>query len=367
MLAARSLAEIQALFISALERSNSPLNDLTPGSVLNSLARAVSIVQLEQDLRLSEAERRQDLLSASGADLDLLARNYGIQRVQGQQARGRVLAAVRSNIAVTSVNLEPGTILTEPTTGFQYIVNIDDVIRLSVFTLTSVPVVAAQVGSDYNLPSGTRLVLTESTGAITQLSVDFYVGTERTADGTFCGEISNGVAPEQEESLRLRIIERRRSQSGNSPSEIRTQLLQAGLVEDAWVRTKGCGLAEVLVRSKQDLSGGQIQELKQQIAPFLPLGVIVAVGNVRSQLIDLSIEITPFAETPLQDLDNRIKTLIQMYFQELDLGESFFPDQLLAMLRPLGQRVVLLNPTQTISTGEYQILQLNRLSLTYAT
>ncbi|MGG6283666.1 baseplate J/gp47 family protein [Leptolyngbya sp. AN03gr2] len=320
-------------------------------------------MQLEQDLRVSAVERKSNLTLAAGSDLEVLAGSLEIQRVAGAPARGTVLGVVRPNAAQSNVVVEPGAVLTNTSTGLQYIVNTNAPLTLTVLGLVPFSVVAAESGAEYNLAPGIRLSLTDSAG--TQASADFYVGYERKSDGTYCGSIDFGSDPETDESLRIRLIERYRGHAANTPNEIKSRLLQASIVNRAWVRTVGCGLAEVLIESDQPLTTSQSETLKNQIAPFMPVGTLVTLGNVETKKIDMAIEVVAFNETSLQDLDARLKTTLNLYLQDLEIGETFFPNDLTGLLRPFARSVKVIAPEKAVSTSSYQVIQLNNLSIKY--
>src|SRR4028119_466754 len=110
---ARTVAQILTSMRDSL--LGTPISNFSPYSNIYILYRAVAITLAEQDSLIEGMLSGFHLATASGGDLDRRARDYGITRLAGTGASGWVLAN-----STEAVLLQPGALLTDPTSRYQY-------------------------------------------------------------------------------------------------------------------------------------------------------------------------------------------------------------------------------------------------------
>lgn len=182
------------------------LSNFSPYSNVYALYRAVAIAVAEQDSLIEGMLSGFHLGTATGVDLDKRASDYGLTRLLGVGGKGWVLA--RSSEGVL---LQPGALLTDPTSRYQY-----EVFQ-STYVGVEVPIyVQATSGtSSSNLPPG--IYLTSSFYP----SMSFMVGRYRdTTTGTPVGAIDGGTDRESDTALRARLLQHLRNRSTSNRDSI---------------------------------------------------------------------------------------------------------------------------------------------------
>ena len=205
-MAPRTIAQILTSMRDSLV--GSVLSNFSPYSNTYILYRAVAIAIAEQDSIMDGLLSGFHLGTATGTDLDKRANDYGITRLAGIGARGWVLAR-----STEGVLLQVGTLLTDPTSRYQYEV----LQRTYVGVGVEVPIYVQSTSgtSSSNLPAGTNLT------SSFYPSMSFTVGKYRdTSTGVPVGDIGGGTDREGDDSLRARLLEHLRNRSTSNRDSI---------------------------------------------------------------------------------------------------------------------------------------------------
>lgn len=351
----RTIEEIEQRYAAALTALNSPVNDLSPGSVLSTLIRAFSTVQLETELRYQESTKTFNLSTASGDDLDQYAALYGLLRKEGRRASGFILTSLNQG----SFILNPGFELVNLRTGEVYLVNTAGPVTISSVTETAVPIIAFNPGASGNLGSGSALV------PLSPAPSDFraFVGNERKADGTFCGALVDGQDLESDADLRNRVSASLNNRSSSTPEAVRQELLTLPLVRNAWARTLSPGVVEVLVRGEGTFNQSQLDLISARLNAILPVGIFAVLTPVRPLEIDVRMTVSPFPQTSLDELDRQLRQVTANYFITLGFGDPFLPESLQRLLSPLVRSLSI--DGEIITPRQNQTLELGALNISY--
>jgi hypothetical protein len=203
---ARTVAQILTSMRDSL--AGTVLSNFSPYSNIYILYRAVAIALAEQDSLIDAMLSGFHLATATGADLDRRASDYGITRLAGNGARGWVLAK-----STEAVLLQPGALLTDPTNRYQY--EVTQRAYLGVGIEVPVYVQSTTGSSGSNLPAGTYLTSTFYP------SITYVVGRYRdTSNGSPVGAIDGGSDREADTGLRARLLQHLRNRSTSNKDSI---------------------------------------------------------------------------------------------------------------------------------------------------
>lgn len=205
-MASRTIAQILTSMRDSL--LGGPLSNFTPYSNVYALYRAVAIAIAEQDSLIEGMVSGFHLGTATGADLDKRANDYGLSRLAGGGAKGWVLAQ-----SSESVLLQGGVLLTDPTSRYQY--EIPQRVYVGVGVEIPIYVQATSGTSSSNLPPGTYLT------SSFYPSMRFVVGRYRdTSTGAAVGAIEGGSDRESDASLRARLLQHLKNRSTSNRDSI---------------------------------------------------------------------------------------------------------------------------------------------------
>lgn len=184
------------------------LSNFSPYSNVYILYRAVAIALVEQDSIIDGMVSGFHLATATGADLDKRANDYGLTRLSGSGAKGWVLAK-----STESVLLQAGTLLTDPTARYQY--EVKEKVYVGVGVEVPIYVQSTSGTANSNLPAGTNLT------SSFYPSMTFVVGRYRntSTDGTV-GEVGGGTDREDDASLRSRLLQHLKNRSTSNKDSI---------------------------------------------------------------------------------------------------------------------------------------------------
>lgn len=203
---ARTVAQILTSMRDSLV--GGPLSNFSPYSNIYILYRAVAIALAEQDSLMEGMLSGFHLATAMGSDLDRRASDYGITRLAGNGARGWVLAK-----STDVVLLQPGALLTDPTSRYQY--EVTQRAYLGVGVEVPIYVQSTSGSSGSNLPAGTYLT------SYFYPSITFMVGRYRdTSNNSPVGEIDGGSDRETDADLRGRLLQHLRNRSTSNKDSI---------------------------------------------------------------------------------------------------------------------------------------------------
>lgn len=206
IMAPRTVAQILTSMRDSLV--GGPLSNFSPYSNVYALYRAVAIAVVEQDSLIEGMLSGFHLGTATGMDLDKRASDYGLMRLVGVGAKGWVLARSSENVL-----LQPGTILTDPTSRYQYEVSQSTYVGVGVEVPIYVQSTSGTVAS--NLAPGTYLT------SSFYPSMSFTVGRYRdTSTGAAVGAIEGGTDRESDTSLRVRLLQHLKNRSTSNRDSI---------------------------------------------------------------------------------------------------------------------------------------------------
>lgn len=345
----RTLEQIEQSFIAALAKENSPVDDLSPGSVLNALIRSISTLVLEQENRLDELRQSLNPLTAKGGYLDEYAQAmFNLARKDGTLARGTVLLSTSSeaNLAVPKA-----TILTEINTALQFITVEDSVVSNVADAITNV--VSATLGEENNLPAGTTLYANNFP------NISFTVGFERRPDGTVCGNLSGGQTQESDILLRQRVAEYR---NGLGPT-LESTILSYLLIDYAWVKTRAPGFVHVYLDMDGEVTEDFQEELRDLVAPFLSPGTFITFEKITLRPIDINLQIIPLTNT---NPDEQIRLALQKYFGSVEPGSLITPLEITSVVQPYVSGLSLVAPSTSVQMLPQQIPSISDLYICYS-
>lgn len=203
---ARTVAQILTSMRDSLV--GTALSNFSPYSNVYILYRAVAIALAEQDSLIEGMLSGFHLATATGADLDRRANDYGITRLSGNGARGWVLAK-----STEAVLLQAGALLTDPTNRYQYEVTQRAYLGAGIEIPIYVQSTSGSRGS--NLPAGTYLT------SSFYPSITFLVGRYRdTSNGSPVGAVDGGSDREVDSDLRGRLLQHLRNRSTSNKDSI---------------------------------------------------------------------------------------------------------------------------------------------------
>lgn len=356
----RSLSQIQQEFLQAVVTQGTALSDVSTGSVLFTLGRAFSQVQLQTDLQLLELFGDFYLNTAFGLALEQKAADYGLTRKPGEYASGFVLGISRTE----GFSLEPGTVLTEPLSGLQFEVVSDQFAPISAFAETKLPVRATKVGVLGNLTTATKLISpTYPQGA-------FIVGSHRTSAGEPCGSLQNGLNAETDEELRSRVQRVILFSRSSTEEAIRSALLQEQTVPWVALRYPKPGIIQIWIDNPTTLSAAELERLRQVVLPLKPAGIPVLTSHQAERLLtDINIQVLPTQTVDLQTLTDLLIGLTQTYLLNLSLGETFSREGLLRTFASVSGilSVEITQPATDVIPESLQVVRSQNLRVTYET
>ncbi|EKQ70409.1 putative phage Mu protein gp47-like protein [Leptolyngbyaceae cyanobacterium JSC-12] len=360
MVQPRTLTEIQQEFFQALLSQSTALNDVRQGSILFSLSRALSAIQVQSDLQLSELANDYFLNTARGSTLDLRASDFGITRKSGVAATGFVLVISRTE----GFTLQPNTILTDPITSLQFEVTAATAIPVSAFTEVKVPIKATLAGVSGNVEAGTRLISPVYPQGL------FTIGSHRTSAGSPCGDLQNGTNEETDEELRRRVQVNLLHSRSTTEQAIRNALLAEITVPWVSLRYPKPGIIQIWVDNPSSLPASELERLRQIVLPLRPAGIPVVTAHQATRLLtDISIQVYPEKTTNLQELTGKLQGIVSNYLLKLSLGQTFRKQVLLDELtRTLGiLSLVLTKPTFDVVPQALEVVRASKILVTYET
>lgn len=342
----------------ALINQNSPLSDISEGSVISSILRAVASTHQKQELSTLEVADSYFLTTSSGADLNLKAGDVGLQRKSGSVSSGSVLSISQEG----SLYVSNSILLTDPVSGIQIKIVNGANTTITTDTETRLQVQSVAEGERSNLPAGTRL--------ITPLlpSATFVVGSHRTTTGVLCGDMTGGRNPESNAELRQRIRNTTINNRGTTEEALRNTLLQDPSV--SWVSVLSSrGIAQAWVDSPDILSSSDKNRLLQTLEIVKPAGILIALNQATRELVDINVLIKPTKSVNLQSLTDQVIGLIKTYLQELQLGKPFVREEITNQVFRLNGVVEasVLKPTVDYDPADYSVIRAKEIRVSYDT
>jgi uncharacterized phage protein gp47/JayE len=353
----RTISQIQQNLFQYLIEQNSKLNDISPGSVLYTITRAIAGIHSEQELLLNELSRSYFPSTATGELLDLLASNYGIRRIRGDFAKGK--AAISALISGVELLNE---LMIDPVSGLQFFIDSDKERNLNNLTEYYVPIQAARLGKEYNLPAGTKLVIPNYP------SVKAYVGSHRNDTGALCGDLKRGRSNETDDSLRERIIDFILNKRATTNTALTNLLIQDPAVTWVSISSPLPGYIEVWVDSVTPLTSSQKDRLTELIKNNIAAGISFSIKQPQKQLVEINYLVNPIQGFNITELTERIITITNNYFNNLTINTTLDINELQQIVKRVEgvSFIRLLTPTESVTpiTSE-SLIRSSNILITY--
>lgn len=353
----RTINQIQQNLFQYLVEQNSKLNDISPGSVLYTLTRAIAGIHSEQELLLKDLSGSYFPSTATGDLLDSLGFNYGLTRINGDFAKGK--AAIS---ALGSDNKLSNQLLIDPISGLQFFIDSD--VEKTVNTLSEyhLSIQAARIGKEYNLPAGTKLVIPNYP------SIKAYVGSHRNETGALCGDMKNGRSNETDESFRERIIDFILNKRATTSNALTNLLIQDPIVTWVSISSPLPGYIEVWVDSVNPLTSAQKERLTELIKNSIAAGISFSIKQPQRQFIEINYLLTPVQGFNITSLTDRIITTTNSYFNNLSINTLLDINELIALVKKVEgiSFIRLLTPTQNITPNNSEsLIRSSNILITY--
>ena len=358
----KSFSDIYNDIVGSLRAQNSKLTDMNQGSRLYGLTRAFTSSLSLGWIGLAELKSLFFVQSSFGEDLDKKIADFGMTRNPGSYATGSIL--VYPDVAGKSVTLgdrisnADGNILFDVLTTTEI-----------EFPYTSVPVVAASVGAEYNLPAGTTLF---GLGGGLESMTLIVASNGLDVEGNPTGAISGGVSKESDDEVKARFIDYLKSLARGTRIAI----------EQALKGTPGVG--SVIVEEAKPVPGwitvtvsdtfGELPiTLQTAIEQTLTDWGVAGMGYVIQPIArkEFSITVTVYVNDQTLNrnlIESAVADSINARFSSMQLGESArvglmyksaIPDSLTNAIT----NVVITEPTQDIPAEPNELLGLDRIQV----
>jgi hypothetical protein len=366
MFISRDLATIESVITTFLAQSGIPA-DLSEGSIFTALIRSFAAGQVAEDQNLLNLTSGMFLQTAQGSTLDQRAADLdpSLVRKTGTYATGSVLAQSLKDGFV----LNPGVVLTEPSSGLQVQVQGTGITGYSISSVaqTAVPVQALLPTELANFQAGTSLI------SPTFPQGSFVVGTHRTTAGAYCGDLTGGLQPESDALFRARILQFIQAKGSCSDQAIKAAILAQSSVEWAALRVPSPGVIEVWVDSESTLLSTELSSLLAIAANVKPAGVLISVYQATRTYTDVNIYCKPKNGVDLQALTDTLIAQIHTYLMTLGLGQPLTPALLQSYLQSLSSvssnviSLSVLSPSAVVTPNSTGVVRTENAWITYDT
>jgi uncharacterized phage protein gp47/JayE len=353
----RTINQIQQSLFQYLIEQNSKLNDISPGSVLYTLTRAVAGIHSEQELLLSELSKSYFPNTASGDLLDSLAINYGLIRIRGDFAKGKAaLSAVIPGVSLLN------ELLIDPISGLQFFIDSGGQSILQGLTELYLPIQATRIGKEYNLAAGTKLVIPNYP------SVKAYVGSHRSDTGSLCGDLKKGRSDETDDSFRERIIDFILNKRATTSTVLTNLLIQDPAVSWVSISNPLPGYIEVWIDSVSSLTSAQKDRLTEQIKNNIAAGISFSIKEPQKQLVEINYLVNPIQGFNITELTERIITITNNYFNNLTINTTLDINELQQIVKRVEgvSFIRLLTPTESVTPNTAEsLIRSSNILITY--
>jgi uncharacterized phage protein gp47/JayE len=358
----RSLATIQAEFFQTLLSENTTLSDINPGSALYTLSRVIAALQSNADLSLLGLSNTFYIDSSTGKDLEEKAADFNITRKPGDYAIGYALGISQGD----SFTATPGNIFTDPLTTLQFEVTGQpgqDSYVVTSFSETKIPIRCTSIGERGNLSAGTKLI------SPTFPQGKFAIAAHRTTAGQYCGDMSGGRDPEQDEQLRARLQASILYSRATTEESIKALILAEKTVPWVSIIVPVPGVIQVWVDNPSPLSNAELTRLQSVAEAARPAGTILTVQQVTRYLIEVNVTITPDWSVDIQTLTDVIAGTCKVYLTGLGINQPFVRADLLTQIRSLKgvASANMIAPAVDVTPDSGEVVRSSKISVTYET
>lgn len=349
------------------------MTDKREGSFVQDM---ISPVSLELEKLYAQFDRIVDMMfvdGLAGEYLDRRAAEYGMARKDGTKAQGSIIlvgtASARPPVPSTSIYFE-----TED--GLKYFRSVTSTSTTTVNGLLAryFTVEAADIGDDYNQPSGTVVI----PSAVISNTTQAYFRTAATG----------GTNDETDAELKARLLERLQepATSGNA-SQYRQWALEVDGIGDVRVFSQknatvhsntfdseaGAVLLVPVTTTKGQPSAAKVAELKNYIDALRPVGATVYTYRPLSKTLTLSATIELDGSVELSEIISRFTEMFKSYIYNCVLKlYTIDYNRCLSMFYDIAgvssvTSCTLNNGTSNVTVYETQIPVVGTITITEAT
>ncbi|SHJ80159.1 baseplate J/gp47 family protein [Desulfofundulus thermosubterraneus] len=283
--------------------------DFNAGSLARTIVEKVAQGLDECWYMLDQVPDRFFIDRARGKYLDRRAREYGMERLPGAKAGG-LLVLGRSTPAPFSQLIPAGTKF-ESADKLTYETTQDATFEQNKQSVV-VEVMASSEGSAYNLPAGTLL---RQVGVAIPLIETVQVGE---------GGLTGGLDPEDDESLRQRLLERIRAPiRGGTAADYEAWAKSVAGVATAKCLplARGPGTVDVLITSSEGIPGQDlVVSVQEYIEQRRPVGANVRVLGPVPRVVDVDVQLIPRSGVDISALRMLVQSSIERYIRGVPIG-----------------------------------------------
>ncbi len=281
---------------------------------LYSLIRGMAIASYNQEQVIEQLLNSRLVTSASGADLDIYANNYGIIRRQGTSAFGSVIIKSTEELDI------PSNTLLQTQNGLLTFQTVRAT-RLPANKEITIDITSISKTFDANLSVQSVLVSPQYPKLFIQ------VGKFRDTNNNIIGGLSGGSSSESDNSLRDRLSTYINNKGIVTLPSIKA--LAQNYVSDVYfVEGKpAAGYTTIYVNTQDQLT---IDLLVNKLNEIRPVGTLLIIEPIQYQQVDMTIEVTYTnnISDSLSVISNSVKQAITIYFNSLSIGEKLIINEL---------------------------------------
>lgn len=352
----RTLDELSNNFYSALLAFNSQLSDLSQGSVVYTLGRAIATSHLQQEILLKALSSAYYLTTAKSRYLDLRAEDLGITRQQGTFSEGYVLA--QSNL--NNYELQSNTVLTNLDNGQQYLV-LDGPYLISPIVEVKVRVKSVETSFEANLETGSFLYNPQHPDST------YVVGSYRKQSGEICTPLSGGSPPEEDEAFRQRILSALRSNRSTGFAALYNILDNEPILEWSSIESPIPGSIVVWLDSSVTLASEEIARIDGLIRDNKAAGILHQTRQLERKVINLTLAVDYDRSADLDVISQDIIDRALLFINNLGIGQTLFLSDLLPRLTaiPGVVKLSITLPTEDVVPTSFSAVRCDDIDVSY--
>ena len=314
-----SLNDILSQIESDFLNGQGKITSVVDGTVIQAILAAYASNLLDLYDTLANTENQVFVDTATGSYLDRIANLVGCQRKGGEKATGTVTFS-RNTPADNDILIPAGTkVRTQiDSSGNYYIFTTDsDVTLAKGSTSVDATITAEYVGTAYNLPSNTIIVMVDHIAGITAV--------------TNANPTSGGVDVESDEDFRARIPEYISSLARGTKTALKAGAESVSGVGSATVVEGNPGSVSVYISATSgDVTQDLINNVKSTLDDYRSAGVQVSVYGV------LSIPVSVTATLSVKDGYSGVQTSVQNalidFLNKKPQGDSVRENEIIAVI-----------------------------------
>lgn len=295
---------------------------------LYAIIRGISSAVTELEVGIQDEFNRLSVSKAKGDDLDTLSKDYGLVRFNGTSAQGYVLVSNLNDSVI-----QKGTILSNATKDIQY--EVINNVNLQVGVEVPIYIRSLTRRSFTNLTAGNYLYSRIYPGA------QIVVGQYRDSRGSAIGNLSGGSDPEDDASLRTRMIDfLNGSYNALSPLNIQARLRNNFGTREIYIKDtlNTPGMFYVYTSFRDNVLRKELLDLIYRIKP---IGVVPVIRTFNKSRIDISLTVKVSSYNYIGQITTQIDEVIEQYVNSLGIGDMFNVSE-------LGRRLSLIPYTKGI-------------------